>query len=47
MINDICQIITRPYVYGPKVDEIRAAWSALDFKRIWYITRNKLSDREG
>ena len=45
LINDMCQIITKRYGYGPTVDKIRAAWSALDFNRSGYITRNEFSYR--
>ena len=45
LINDMCQIITRRYGYGPTVEKIRAAWSALDFNRSGYITRNEFSYR--
>ena len=45
MINDMCQIITQKYGYGPTVDKIRAAWGALDFNRSGYITRNEFSTR--
>ena len=45
LINDMCQIITQRYGYGPTVDKIRAAWSALDFNRSGYITRNEFSYR--
>ena len=45
LINDMCQIITQRYGYGPTVDKIRAAWSALDFNRSGYITRNEFSTR--
>ena len=45
LINDMCQIITQRYGYGPTVDKIRAAWSALDFNKSGYITRNEFSYR--
>ena len=45
MINDMCQIITKRYGYGPTVEKIRAAWSALDFNRSGYITRSEFSYR--
>ena len=45
LINDMCLIITQRYGYGPTVDKIRAAWSALDFNRSGYITRNEFSIR--
>ena len=45
LINDMCQMITQRYGYGPNVDKIRAAWSALDFNRSGYITRNEFSTR--
>ena len=45
LINDMCQLITQRYGYGPTVDKIRAAWSALDFNRSGYITRNEFSYR--
>ena len=45
LINDMCQIITQRYGYGPTVEKIRAAWSALDFNRSGYITRDEFSYR--
>ena len=45
LINDMCQIITKRYGYGPTVDKIRASWSALDIDRNGYITRNEFSIR--
>jgi len=45
LINDMCQMITKRYGYGPTVDKIRAAWSSLDFNRSGYITRNEFSTR--
>ena len=45
LINDMCAIITKRYGYGPTVDKIRAAWSALDVDRNGYITRNEFSYR--
>ena len=45
LINDMCQLITQRYGYGPTVDKIRAAWSSLDFNRSGYITRNEFSTR--
>ena len=45
LINDMCQMITQRYGYGPTVDKIRCAWSALDFNRSGYITRNEFSTR--
>ena len=45
LINDMCQIITKRYGYGQTVDKIRAAWSALDFNKSGYITRNEFSYR--
>ena len=45
LINDMCQIIKKRYGYGPTVDKIRAAWSALDFNKSGYITRNEFSYR--
>ena len=45
LINDMCQLITQRYGYGPTVDKIRAAWSALDFNQSGYITRNEFSTR--
>ena len=45
LINDMCQMITQRYGYGPTVDKIRAAWSALDFNNSGYITRNEFSTR--
>ena len=45
MINDMCEMITQRYGYGPTVDKIRAAWSSLDFNSSGYITRNEFSTR--
>ena len=45
LINDMCAIITKRYGYGPTIDKIRAAWSALDVNRSGYITRNEFSYR--
>ena len=45
LINDMCQMITQRYGYGPTVDKIRAAWSAMDFNRSGYITRHEFSTR--
>ena len=45
LINDMCAIITKRYGYGPTVDKIRAAWSALDINRSGYITRDEFSYR--
>ena len=45
LINDMCQMITQRYGYGPTVDKIRAAWSSLDFNNSGYITRNEFSTR--
>ena len=45
LINDMCQMITQKYGYGPTVDKIRQAWSAMDFNRSGYITRQEFSTR--
>ena len=45
LINDMCALITKRYGYGPTVDKIRAAWSALDVNRKGYITRSEFSYR--
>ena len=45
LINDMCAIITKRYGYGPTVDKIRAAWSALDINRSGYITRDEFTYR--
>ena len=45
LINDMCQMITQRYGYGPTIDKIKAAWSAIDFNRSGYITRNEFSYR--
>ena len=45
LINDMCALITRRYGYGPTVDKIRAASSALDVNKSGYITRNEFSYR--
>ena len=45
LINDMCQMITKKYGYGPTVDKIRQAWYAMDFNRSGYITRQEFSTR--
>ena len=45
LINDMCQMITQKYGYGPTVDKIRQAWYAMDFNRSGYITRLEFSTR--
>ena len=45
LINDMCQMITQKYGYGPTVDLIRQAWYAMDFNRSGYITRQEFSTR--
>ena len=45
LINDMCQMITQKYGYGPTVDKIRQAWSTMDFNRSGYITRQEFSTR--
>ena len=45
LINDMCALITKRDGYGPTVDKIRAAWSALDFNKNGYITRDEFSYR--
>ena len=45
LINEMCQMITQRYGYGPTVDKIRQAWSAMDFNRSGYITRQEFSTR--
>ena len=45
LINDMCQMITQRYGYGPTVDKIRQAWSSMDFNRSGYITRSEFSTR--
>ena len=45
LINDMCQIITQRYGYGPTVDKIRQAWYAMDFNRSGYITRHEFSTK--
>ena len=45
LINDMCQMITQRYGYGPTVDKIRQAWYAMDFNRSGYITRQEFSTR--
>ena len=45
LINDMCQMISQKYGYGPTVDKIRAAWSSLDYDKNGYITRNEFSTR--
>ena len=41
----MCQKIIDRYGYGPTVDKIRAAWSALGFNRSGYFTRGEFSIR--
>ena len=46
LINDICMPNDYSKMgYGPNVDKIRAAWSAFEFNRSGYITRNEFSTR--
>ena len=45
LINDMYQMITQKYGYGPTVDKIRQAWYAMDFNRSGYITRQEFSTR--
>ena len=45
LVNDMCQMITQRYGYGPTVDKIRQAWYAMDFNRSGYITRHEFSTR--
>ena len=46
LINDMCQMITQRYGYGPTVDKIRQAWSSMDFNRSGYITRSELEQEQ-
>ena len=45
LVNDMCQMITQKYGYGPTVDKIRQAWYAMDFNRSGYITRQEFSQK--
>ena len=45
LVNDMCQMITKRYGYGPTVDKIRQAWYAMDINRSGYITRREFSTR--
>jgi len=45
LVNDMCNMITQKYGYGPTVDKIRQAWYAMDFNRSGYITRQEFSTR--
>ena len=45
LINDMIQIITKKYGYGPSIEKIRAAWSTLDMDRNGYLTRNEFSTK--
>ncbi len=45
LINDMCQMITQKYGYGPTVDKIRQAWYKMDFNRSGYITRQEFSTK--
>ena len=45
LVNDMCQMITQRYGYGPTVDKIRQAWYAMDFNRSGYITRHEFSTK--
>ena len=45
LVNDMCQMITQRYGYGPTVDKIRQAWYAMDFNRSGYITRQEFSTK--
>ena len=45
LINEMCQMITQKYGYGPTVDKIRQAWSTMDTNRSGYITRQEFSTK--
>ena len=45
LVNDMCQMITQRYGYGPTVDKIRQAWYAMDFNRSGYITRQEFTTK--
>ena len=45
LVNDMCQMITQKYGYGPTVDKIRQAWYTMDFNRSGYITRQEFSQK--
>ena len=45
LVNDMCQMITKRYGYGPTIDKIRKAWYAMDVNRSGYITRREFSTR--
>ena len=45
LVNEMCQIITQKYGYGPTVDKIKQAWFAMDTNRSGYITRQEFSTK--
>ena len=45
LVNEMCQIISQKYGYGPTVDKIKQAWYAMDTNRSGYITRQEFSTK--
>ena len=45
LVNEMCQLITQKYGYGPTVDKIRQAWYSMDKNRSGYITRQEFSTK--
>ena len=45
LVNEMCQLITQKYGYGPTVEKIKQAWYAMDTNRSGYITRQEFSTR--
>ena len=45
LVNEMCQLITQKYGYGPNIEKIKQAWYAMDTNRSGYITRQEFSTR--
>ena len=43
LVNEMCQLITQKYGYGPTVDKIRQAWNTMDKNKSGFITRQEFS----
>ena len=45
LVNEMCQMITQKYGYGPNIEKIKQAWYAMDTNRSGYITRQEFSTK--
>ena len=43
LVNEMCQLITKKYGYGPTVDKIKQAWNTMDSNKSGFITRREFS----